>query len=214
MRPLKHGVWLVSFVGSFVASLGACNRSNEPACAPCRAGFASDAAASREMALLWQRFEAEHQGADVVCGLPALDLGCACFGSGPSAQWEGENLYLPSAWSRQEQTARAAHLALHRARPVWTAKPALDCDASVALAVDAEAEAHALELEVRRALRVDPLRYPFEAEYFEHAPEQRRSWLRGYFVAHPDGDGVVPGFAALYRQRCSAPPNQGNEQNQ
>lgn len=168
------------------------------------------------MALLWQRFQAEHQGADFVPGPPALDLGCACFGSGPSAQWEGQNLYLPSGWSRQEQTARAVHLALHRARPVWSANPALDCDARVARAVDAETEAHALELELRRALRVDVRRFPFEVEYFTHAPNERRTWLRGYLMAHPDGDGVVPGFVALYAQRClqAAPSKQGHERNQ
>ena len=69
-----------------------------------------------------------------------------------------------------------------------------------------EADAHALELDTRRALRVTTARYPFESEYFATPPARRRDWLRDYFAAHPQGDGVVPGFVDQYRARCQAEP--------
>ncbi len=79
----------------------------------------------------------------------------------------------------------------------------MSCEARVALALSREVDAHALELETRRALGVATTRYPFEAQYLATAPDQRRRWLYDYFMAHPDGDGTVPGFLSEYRARCA-----------
>jgi hypothetical protein len=133
---------------------------------------------------------------------PALDLQCLCFGAGTSTSVEGQTINLPSDWDLREQTARAAHLALHRRQPPWPPRSDAPCEARIENALLREGEAHALELETRHALGLATVRYPFEADYFSAPPAQRGARLHDYFRAHPDGDGVVPGFVAQYRARC------------
>lgn len=115
---------------------------------------------------------------------------------------EGQNIYLPLDWDLREQTARAAHLAVHRSQPPWNDDVAASCDARVERALAREVDAHALELETRHALGVVNTRYPFESQYFATPLDRRRAWLGTYFLAHPDGDGAVPGFLSQYRARC------------
>lgn len=176
----------------------ACQQRAAPpdACPPC-------AAASRSDLALQTRIEAQWQSvAPQLPPQPKLDFRCLCFGAGASISVEAKNIYLADDWELGEQTARAVHLASHRHQPPWLEHGDETCAARVDRALDREAEAHALELEVRRALGVTKARYPFEADYFAAPTSQRRQRLRDYFVAHPTGDGVVPGFAASYAQRC------------
>lgn len=182
-------------------SLLGCRRSYDVAeCSPCSRGSHADPKAQAELTALWQSV------AHDVWTESALDLSCVCFGAGPSASVEGRNIELVASWQRREQTARAAHLALHRKRPPWDARSHDSCETRVARALELEAEAHELELTVRQSLGVTTQRYPFEAEYWAAAAPLRRAWLLGYFRSHPEGDGVVPGFASQYRARCGVSP--------
>jgi len=167
-----------------------------PACPPCRGGFVRDAPRATEIARQWRRV-ASPSYAD-------LELRCLCFGPGPSTVVEGENLNLPVRAAVAEQTARAAHLALHRRDPPWDRAGNADCTRAVRLALEREVEAHALELETRRRLGAARPRYPFERAYFAQPRARRRQWLRELFEAHPTGDGVVPGLIEQYRRRCVA----------
>lgn len=179
-------------------ALASCRRSPSAAeCAPCRAPFTLDEQAAQEVRAEWARAQ-RRLGPRVA----KLELSCLCFGDGLSVLTEGQNITLPVAWPRPEQAARAAHLALHRAEPPWTNAPGRPCDDRVRAALQAEADGHALELETRRALGVSTTRYAFEADFFEQPPARRVPFLFRYFVTHPQGDGVVPGFAKEYRARC------------
>ena len=166
------------------------------ACAPCPGGFAPNTSRQQQIQALW-RTAAQRWSEP-----PALDLGCLCFGREPSTSVEGQTINLPFDWELREQAARAAHLALHRRQPPWDDADPTPCPARVERALSAEADAHALELETRRALEVVTTRYAFEADYFALPKADRRRWLRDYFLAHPHGDGVIPGFASQYRARC------------
>jgi hypothetical protein len=164
-------------------------------CAPC-------GGAARSNAALQAQIEAQWRAVAPKVGQPTLDLECLCFGTGASTSVEGQHIYLPSDWELREQTARAAHLALHRHQPPWNPNDTAGCDARVEHALAREVDGHALELETRRTLEVPTTRYRFEKQYFATPSDQRRAWLRDYFLAHPDGDGVVPGFLSQYRARC------------
>lgn len=178
-----------------------CRRSYSVAeCLPCSSGSHADPKAQAELTALWQSVARD------VWREGELELTCVCFGAGPSASVEGRNIELVASWQRREQTARAAHLALHRERPPWDARSHDACETRVARALELEAEAHELELAVRQSLGVTTQRYPFEPEYWAAPAAGRRAWLLGYFARHPEGDGAVPGFASQYRARCGASP--------
>ena len=178
-----------------------CRRDHEVAeCLPCSNGAHADPKAHAELEALWQSV------AHDVWKESALELTCVCFGAGPSASVEGRSIELTASWERREQAARAAHLALHRKRPPWDARSQDTCEARVGRALALEAEAHELELAARQSLGVTTQRYPFEPEYWAAPAPQRRAWLLAYFRSHPEGDGVVPGFASQYRARCGASP--------
>jgi hypothetical protein len=179
---------------ALLGTLACRHRAPEP-CPPCPDAFRTDAAAQAQI-------EAQWRGVARQLSAPQLDLRCSCFGTGASTSIDGQNICLPSDWERREQTARAAHLASHRRQPPWTDHDAATCAVRVERALQRETDAHALELEARRALGVVRTRYPFESDYFATPPAQRHQWLHDYFVAHPTGDGVVPGFAASYQARC------------
>jgi hypothetical protein len=186
----------------FAICLPSCTReaaTESTSCGPCRTGFAPNHSAQSQIAKTWQQIATRvgRQAND-------LDLRCLCFGSGDSLSIEGGALHLPAEWSPSEQTARAAHLALHQRQTPWAENSALSCEQRVERAVHGEAEAHALELDAREALQVATRRYPFEAEYVATAREQRVEWLYSYFLSHPRGDGVVPGFVLQYSSRCAA----------
>ena len=196
---MRCGFW-VAALSTCLGLLG-CRRSYEVAeCSPCSRGSRSDPKAQAEIHALWQTV-----ARDIWKESP-LELTCVCFGVAPSASVEGRNIELVTSWERREQTARAAHLALHRKRPPWDARSRDACDARVARALELEAEAHGLELTVRQSLGVTTRRYPFEPEYWAVPAAQRRAWLLSYFTSHPEGDGAVPGFAAEYRARCGGLP--------
>ena len=181
--------------------LHGCRRSYSVSeCLPCSGGSHADPKAQAELTALWQGVAHE------VWKESPLELTCVCFGAGPSASVEGRNIELAASWERREQAARAAHLALHRKRPPWDARSHDACEERVARALELEAEAHELELAARQSLGVTTRRYPFEPEYWVVPAPQRRAWLLHYFTSHPDGDGVVPGFASQYRARCDALP--------
>lgn len=169
---------------------------SQPACPPCDGAFRENPAQQAQIEAHW-RGVAGQLGPQ-----PKLDFRCLCFGAGASTSVEGQNIYLSSDWDLREQTARAAHLALHRSQPPWTEHSDAPCTARVDRALDREADAHVLELETKRALGVLSPRYPFESDYFATPPAQRHALLREYFVAHPTGDGTVPGFLASYQARC------------
>lgn len=178
-----------------------CRRSHQVGeCLPCSSGSHADVKAQAEISTLWQSVAKDVWEED------PLALTCMCFGAGPSASVEGRNIELTASWERREQAARAAHLALHRKRPPWNARSHDTCETQVARALELEAEAHELELAARQSLGVTTQRYPFEPEYWATPAAGRRAWLLKYFTSHPEGDGVVPGFAAQYRARCGASP--------
>ncbi|MGC4093164.1 MAG: hypothetical protein QM756_35805 [Polyangiaceae bacterium] len=158
--------------------------------------FVRDAGAEAELAVHW-RVAARALGETRV-----LDLSCACFGDGESIGVEGRAIYLPSAWARPEQAARAAHLALHRAEPPWSNGEG-PCQARVEHAVQLEAAAHVLEVNARRALGVTGARYPFERELAQVPRAERVRWLRDYFWAHPQAEEGRLGIVPSYRQRCN-----------
>lgn len=193
---LASAQWATLCFLALSCALGCRQSARADTCPPCRSAFRSNAALQAQIEAQWL---------DVAQDLSpktALDLRCLCFGTGPSASVEGQTIDLPSDWEPREQTARAAHLAQHRQHPPWSPNSDAACEARVESAITLEADAHALELETRRALGVATTRYPFESGYFVTPPAQRRAWLHDYFVAHPEGDGVVPGFASQYRARC------------
>jgi hypothetical protein len=174
----------------------ACRHGAPEPCPPCPDAFRTDATVQAQIEAQWR---------GVARQLPAtaqLDFRCMCFGTGPSTSVEGQNICLPADWEKREQTARAAHLASHRHQPPWTDHDDATCAVRVERALERETDAHALELETRRALGVVSTRYPFESDYFATPPAQRHRWLHDYLVAHPTGDGAVPGFAASYQARC------------
>jgi hypothetical protein len=177
-------------------ALGCKQRERTATCAPCSAAFRSNAPLQAQIEAQWRTV------AKKVTQPPGLDLRCLCFGTGPSTSIEGQTINLPADWDVREQTARAAHLALHRQQPPWPLESDATCAARVERALAAEIDAHALELETRSALGVATTRYPFEADYLAAPPAQRRRWLHDYLVAHPNGDGVIPGFVSQYRARC------------
>jgi hypothetical protein len=196
---VRCGLW----VGLSLACLGllGCRRSHVVAeCLPCSRDSQADPKAQAELTALWQSVARD------VWKEGALELTCVCFGASPSVSVEGRNIELAASWERREQTARAAHLALHRKRPPWEARSHDACETRVARALELEAEAHELELAARQSLGVTRQRYPFEPEYWAAPAPQRRAWLLSYFRSHPEGDGVVPGFASQYRARCGAAP--------
>jgi hypothetical protein len=196
---MRYGFW--SGLSLACVSLLGCQRSYDVGeCLPCSSGSHADPKAQAELTALWQSV------AHDVWRESALELSCVCFGTGPSASVEGRSIELTASWERREQAARAAHLALHRKRPPWDARSHDACEARVARALELEAEAHELELAARQSLGVTTQRYPFEPEYWAAPAPQRRAWLLGYFKSHPEGDGVVPGFASQYRARCGASP--------
>jgi hypothetical protein len=165
-------------------------------CPPCGDGARRDAARQSQLGAQWRSVAHE------IGGPPALDFQCLCFGPGTSTSVEAGSINVPSDWALPEQTARAVHLALHRQQPPWPPESGTHCDARVERALTSEVDAHALELDTRRALGVAGTRYLFESDYFAAAPAQRRAGLRDYFLAHPRGDGVIPGFVSQYRARC------------
>jgi hypothetical protein len=174
----------------------ACRHSAQEACPPCTDAFRADGAVQAQIEAQWQGVARQLPAA------PTLDFRCMCFGAGASTSVEGQNIYLSADWERREQTARAAHLASHRRQPPWTDHDDATCPVRVERALERETDGHALELETRHALGVFGTRYPFESDYFATPLAQRHQWLHDYFVAHPTGDGVVPGFAASYQARC------------
>ena len=187
---------LPRFIAAAVLGMLACRHSDQETCPPCSDAFRTDAAMQEQIEAQWQGVARRLPAA------PKLDFRCMCFGTGASTSVEGQNIYLSADGDLREQTARAAHLASHRRQPPWTDRDDATCAVRVEHALEREADAHALELETRRALGVVGTRYPFESDYFATPPAQRHQWLLAYFVAHPTGDGVVPGFAASYRARC------------
>lgn len=206
-KPLRS--WRVAIIVE-VAALGcllACQRRvpESVVCVPCRPPFERSPEAAASIERQWQT------AARALGETRTLDLSCLCFGPGDSALVEGQNIYLASAWERREQTARTAHLALHRADPPLVPNNAA-CEERVEQALHREVEAHLLELATRRALGVTDFRYRFEGALEKIPAPERARWLYDYFTSHPEGDGDVPGFVSQYRKRCydsaivAAPP--------
>ena len=164
-KPLRSRRVAIIVEAAALGCLLACQRGvpESVACAPCRPPFARSPQAAVAIQSQWQT------AARALGETRTLDLSCLCFGPGDSALVEGQNIYLASAWQRREQTARAAHLALHRAAPPLAASNA-PCEQRVEQALHREVEAHLLELATRRALGVTAFRYAFGVTWKVVAP--------------------------------------------
>jgi hypothetical protein len=188
-------------------ALGACSGASAGAthAPPCPVG-ALDLTARSEAIVA--RLSSVPEGAAVVEATRGR-VGRICFAAeGPSVVDSERTILLDRALGDGEAAARVGHLLLHvrdgSPYPDGPTPGDADCDALVARALDAEAIAHAFELDLRRALHVEPevLVYELEGAYWAAPEAERVALVRQFLVDHPRGGGGVDALAAGYRERC------------
>ncbi len=178
--------------------------------APCPAGFINQVGRADAIRA---RLRTRDEGRALLEALGETEVRF-CFGhTDVPALAEGRVLVLDADWDGPSQAARVGHLldhVVHGSPFPDTVGAGTDCERVVRDALTTEARAYALELRLRRALGVEEIRYPFEAD--ANQSDNPLALVERYLVTHPDGGPGLDALGTGYRLRCERAREVAREQ--